>query len=175
MHDPLIRPMVTNEDLKKLVGVPDRWATIDWVEICLGENENFFGSSLVPSTTIYDILRECCENEYLDEKDHSVYVGGKILIERKGVPLLMLRRPEKRDRNGAEFVFVDAKIIPTPENINLFTAMANEGFGMKIDVYNGVCDFLYDHLGIFSKKQLEEMKLTRMNIVKRELPQMWEA
>ena len=46
---------------------------------------------------------------------------------------------------------------------------------MKIDVYNGVCDFLYDHLGIFDKEQLEEMKLTRMNIVKRELPQMWEA
>lgn len=175
MPDPLMRPIVTNQDLKNLVGVPNRWATIDWVEICLGENENYFGSSLLPATTIYSILNECCECEYIDEKDHSVYVSGKIIIERKGVPLLMLRRPAKRDHNGVEFVYAEAKIIPTPENVNLFTAMANEGFGMKIDVYNGVCDFLYDYLGIFDKEQLEEMKLTRMNIVKRELPQMWEA
>lgn len=168
MPDPLMRPIVTNEDLKKLVGVPERWATIDWVEICLGENENFFGSSLIPATTIYDILHDCCENEYKDEKDHSVYVSGKILIERKGVPLLMLRRPKKRDRNGVEFVYAEAKIIPTPENVNLFAVMANEGFGMKIDVYNGVCDFIYDHLGIFPKEQLESMELTRLNLVKSE-------
>jgi hypothetical protein len=173
MSDLLMRPIVTNEDMKKLVGVPDRWATIDWVEICLGENENFFGSSLLPATTIYDILNECCENEYKDEKDNSVYVSGKIIIERKGVPLLMLRRPKKRDRNGVEFVYAEAKIIPTPENVNLFTAMANEGFGMKIDVYNGVCDFLYDHLGIFPKEQLESMELTRLNLVKREEATSW--
>ena len=170
MPDPLMRPMVTNEDLKKLVGVPNRWATIDWIEICLGENENSFCSSLLPATTIYSILHDCCENEYKDEEDHSVYVSGKIIIERKGVPLLMLRRPKKRDRNGVEFVYAEAKIIPTPENVNLFTAMANEGFGMKIDVYNGVCDFIYDHLGIFPKEQLEEMKLTRLNLVNSEDP-----
>lgn len=166
MPDPLMRPMVTNQDLKNLVGVPNRWATIDWVEICLGENENFFGSS----TTIFDILHECCENEYSDEKDRSIYVSGKIIIERKGVPLLMLRRPAKRDRNGVEFVYAEAKIIPTPENVNLFNAMANEGFGMKIDVYNEVCDFIYDHLGIFDKDQLERMKLTRLNLVKSKEP-----
>lgn len=170
MPDPLMRPIVTNEDLKKLVGVPERWATIDWVEICLGENENFFGSSLIPATTIYDILRDCCENEYKDEEDHSVYVSGKIIIERKGVPLLMLRRPKKRDRNGVEFVYAEVKIIPTPENVNLFSVMANEGFGMWIDVYNGVCDFIYDHLGIFPKEQLERMKLTRLKLIKSEEP-----
>lgn len=173
MPDPLMRPIVTNQDLKNLVGVPNRWATIDWVEICLGENENFFGSSLLPATTVYDVLHDCCENEYKDEKDHSIYVSGKIIIERKGVPLLMIRRPEKRDRNGVEFVFASAKIIPTPENVNLFTAMANEGFGMKIDVYNCVCDFCYDHLGIFDKEQLEGMKLTRRNLVKREEATSW--
>lgn len=162
MPDPLMRPMVTNQDLKNLVGVPNRWATIDWVEICLGENENFFASSLSPATTIYSVLRECCENEYKDEKDHSVYVSGKTIIERKGVPLLMIRRPAKRDRNGVEFVFAEAKIIPTQENVNLFCAMANEGFGMKIDVYNGVCEFYYDHLGIFDKEQLEGMKLDHL-------------
>lgn len=166
MHDPLMRPMVTNEDLKKLVGVSERWATIDWVEICLGENENSLELSLIPPTTIYDILHECCENEYKDEKDNSVYVSGKIIIERKGAPILMLRHPKKRDRNSVEFVYAEGKIIPTQENINLFTSMANEGFGMKIDVYNGVCDFEYDHLGIFPKEQLERMKLTRLNLIK---------
>ena len=161
MSDHLMRPAVTNKDLKKMIGVPERWATIDWVEICLGENEKYFVSS-----ALYDIPRECCENEYTDEEDHSVFVGGKIIIERKGVPLLMLRRPKKRDRSGVSFVYADAKIIPTPENINLFTAMANEGFGMKIDVYNGVCDFEYDHLGIFPDEQLEAMKLTQLKLIK---------
>ena len=162
MHDPLMRPIVTNQDLKNMVGVPNRLATIDWVEICLGENENFFGSSLLPATTVYDVLHDCCENEYKDEKDHSIYVSGKIIIERKGVPLLMIRRPEKRERNGVEFVYAEAKIIPTPENVNLFGVMANEGFGMRIDVYNGVCDFCYDHLGIFDEEQLNSMKLKRL-------------
>jgi len=160
MPDALRRPTVTNEDLKKMVGAPERWATIDWVEICLGENEKFF-----VDTTIYEILHECCDKEYKDENDNSVYVNGKIIIERKGEPLLMLRRPVKRDRNGVEFVYAEAKIIQTPKNVNLFDVMANEGFGMKIDVYSGVCDFHYDHLGIFPKDQLERMKLTKLCIV----------
>lgn len=168
MADALMRPTVTNEDMKKLVGVPDRWATIDWVEICLGENEKY--EKFLVDATIYEILHECCENEYKDDQDHSVYVQGKIIIEHKGIPVLMLRRPKKRDRNGVEFVFAEAKIISTPENVNLFNAMANEGFGMNIDVYNSVCDFSYDHLGIFPKRQLEDMNLTRLILVKSEEP-----
>lgn len=157
MPDPLMRPTVTNEDLKKLVGVRDQCARIDWVEICLDENERLFDSS-----TIFDILHDCCENEYKDEEDRSVYVSGRIIIERKGVPLLILRQPHKRDHDGVEFVYAEAKIIATPENVNLLNTMAKEGFGMKIDVYNGVCDFLYDHLGIFPKEQLNSMKLVRL-------------
>lgn len=166
MPDPLMRPIVTNQDLKNMVGVPNRWATIDWVEICLGENENFFGSSLLPATTVYDVLHDCCENEYKDEKDHSIYVSGKIIIERKGVPLLMIRRPEKREHNGVEFVYAEVKVIPTQENIELLTAMANEGFGIGLSLtgsFSGT--FQYDHLHIWDNDP-GQLKSTKAKVIK---------
>lgn len=169
MLDNLFRPLITNEILNDLLKAceseqnkPDEL----WVKVSLGLNYMIFGGG-----TAFDSLKGM-DAEYLTTEDHHYWILGKMILEVNGKPMFFVRRPELvRDKDEKEewqgTIYAEVKVIPTQENIELLTSMANEGFGIAISLTGCSLSgtFQYDHLHIWDD-DLGQMKMTKAKVVK---------
>ena len=159
MLDNLFRPLITNKTLKEILKTREgRWISEKeknkpdelWVKVSLGSNYKHFR---LGGETAFDSLKEM-DAEYLTTEDNHYCVLGKTVLEVNGKPMFFVRRPELvRDKEEKEewqgTIYAEVKVIPTQENIELLTAMANEGFGIAITLTGSLSGtFQYDHLHI---------------------------
>jgi hypothetical protein len=171
MLDNLFRPLITNKILNDLLKVceseqskPDEL----WVKVSLGSNYMYYGA--VGGGTAFDSLKGM-DSEYLTTEDHHYWILGKMILEVNGKPMFFVRRPElvkgpddKEEWQGT--IYAELKLIPTKENIDLLTAMANEGFGIALSLtgsFSGA--FMYDHLHIWDDDP-GQMKMTKAKVIK---------
>lgn len=174
MLDNLFRPLITNKMLKEMLETLDcRWVSEKeaekpedfWVKVSLGSNLMYYGGG-----TSYDALKEM-DAEYLTTEDHHYWILGKMILEVNGKPMFFVRRPElvkdpdeKEEWQGT--IYAEVKLIPTQENIELLTAMANEGFGIGISLTGLLSGtFQYDHLHIWDDDP-GQMKSTKAKVIK---------
>jgi hypothetical protein len=109
--------------------------------------------------------------EYITTEDNNYWIQGKMILEVNGKPMFFVRRPElvkgpddKEEWSGT--IYAEVKVIPTKENIELLTAMANEGFGIGISLagsFSGT--FVYDHLQIWNDDP-GQLKSTKAKVIK---------
>jgi hypothetical protein len=135
-----------------------------WVKVSFGSNYMYYGGG-----TAFDSLKDM-DAEYLTTEDHHYWILGKMILEVNGRPMFFVRRPElvkgtddKEEWQGT--IYAEVKLIPTQENMQLLTAMANEGFGIAIsmtDAFTGT--FQYDHLHIWDNDP-GQMKSTKARVV----------
>lgn len=108
--------------------------------------------------------------EYLTTEDHHYWILGKMILEVNGKPMFFVRRPELvKDKDEKEewegTIYAEVKVIPTQENIELLTAMANEGFGIALSLtgsFSGT--FQYDHLHIWDDDP-GQLKSTKAKVI----------
>ena len=174
MLDNLFRPLITSKMLKEILEKRDcRWVSEKeaekpedfWVKVSFGSNYMCFGGG-----TAFDELKGM-NAEYLTTEDHHYLILGKMILEVNGKPMFFVRRPElvrnqdeKEEWQGT--IYAEVKVIPTQENIELLTAMANESFGIALSLtgsFSGT--FQYDHLHIWDNDP-GQLKSTKARVVK---------
>lgn len=177
MLDNLFRPLINNKTLKELLKTREvRWICEKeaekpkdfWVKVSFGSNYNYYSG--LGGGTAFDSLKQM-DAEYLTTEDNHYWIQGKRILEVNGKPMLFVRRPElvkgpddKEEWSGT--IYAEVKVIPTQENIELLTAMANEGFGIAITLtgsFSGT--FQYDHLHIWDDDP-GQMKSTKGKVIK---------
>jgi hypothetical protein len=171
MLDNLFRPLITNKILKDLLNVCEKEQNKPdelWVKVSLGSNIMYYGG--IGGETAFDSLKGM-DAEYLTTEDQHYWILGKQILEVNGKPMFFVRRPELvKDPDGKEewqgTIYAEVKIIPTRENIELLTAMANEGFGISLSLtgsFSGT--FEYDHLHIWDNDP-GQLKSTKAKVIK---------
>jgi hypothetical protein len=168
MLDNLFRPLITNKILNDLLKVCESEQSKPeelWVKVSLGSNYMIFGGG-----TAFDSLKQM-DAEYLTTEDNHYWILGRAILEVNGKPMFFVRRPElvkgpddKEEWQGT--IYAEVKVIPTKENIELLTAMANEGFGIALLLtgsFSGT--FQYDHLHIWDNDP-GQMKSTKAKVIK---------
>lgn len=177
MLDNLFRPLITSKMLKEILETRDcRWVSEKeaekpedfWVKVSFGSNYMYYGG--FGGGTAFDSLKGM-DAEYLTTEDHHYWILGKMILEVNGKPMFFVRRPElvrgpddKEEWSGT--IYAEVKLIPTQENIELLTAMANEGFGIALTLtgsFSGT--FQYDHLHIWDDDP-GQMKMTKAKVIK---------
>lgn len=177
MLDNLFRPLITNKILKEILETRnDRWVAEKeaakpesvWVKVSFGSNYMYYGG--FGGGTAFDSLKEM-DGEYLTTEDNHYWILGKMILEVGGKPMFFVRRPElvkgpddKEEWSGT--IYAEVKLIPTQENIELLSAMANEGFGIGLSLTGSFAGtFLYDHLHIWDDDP-GQMKSTKGRVIK---------
>lgn len=180
MLDNLFRPIITSKMLKEILDTRDsRWVAEKeaekpdelWVKVSLGSNIMYYGG--FGGGTSFDALKEM-DAEYLTTEDNRYWILGKTILEVNGKPMFFVRKPElvkgqddKEEWSGT--IYAEVKVIPTQENIDLLTAMANEGFGIGISLTGSLSGtFMYDHLHIWDDDP-GQMKMTKARVIKNQL------
>jgi hypothetical protein len=171
MLDNLFRPIITNKILKDILKTCENEENKPedfWVKVSLGSNYMYYGG--YAGGTTFDSLKEM-DAEYLTTEDQHYWILGKMIFEVNGKPMFFVRRPElvkgpddKEEWSGT--IYAEVKVIPTKENIELLTAMANEGFGIGISLagsFSGT--FVYDHLQIWNDDP-GQLKSTKAKVIK---------
>ena len=176
MLDNLFRPLITNKTLKMILKHCDcNWLSEKeqtdpedfWVKVSFGSNYMYYGFG---GGTAFDSLKQM-DAEYLTTEDNRYCVLGKLILEVNGKPMFFVRKPElvKGPADKDEWcgtIYAEVKVIPTRENIELLTAMANEGFGIAVSLtgsFSGT--FQYDHLHIWDDDP-GQMKRTKAKVIK---------
>jgi len=173
MLDNLFRPLITNKMLKELLKTRDgRWVCDRsdelWVKVSLGSNYMYYG--VIGGGSAFDALKSM-DAEYITTENNNYWIQGKMILEVNGKPMFFVRRPElvkgpDDKAEGSGTIYAEVKVIPTQENVDLLTAMANEGFGIAITLtgsFSGT--FQYDHLHIWDDDP-GQMKMTKAKVVK---------
>ena len=177
MLDNLFRPLINNKMLHEILKTRDgRWLTEKeakktdelWVKVSFGSNYMYYGG--FGGGTAFDSLK-AMDAEYLTTEDQRYWILGKMILEVNGKPMFFVRRPElvkgpddKEEWSGT--IYAEVKLIPTQENIELLTAMANEGFGIALTLtgsFSGT--FQYDHLHIWDNDP-GQLKSTKAKVIK---------
>lgn len=177
MLDNLFRPLITSKMLKEILETREgRWVCEKdqnnsdelWVKVSFGSNYMYYGG--FGGGTAFDALKEM-DAEYLTTENNHYLILGKMILEVNGKPMFFVRRPElvkgpddKEEWSGT--IYAEVKVIPTQENIELLTAMANEGFGIALSLtgsFSGT--FQYDHLHIWDDDP-GQLKSTKAKVIK---------
>lgn len=177
MLDNLFRPLITSKMLKEILETREgRWVCEKdqnhsdelWVKVSFGSNYMYYGG--FGGGTVFDSLKGM-DAEYLTTEDHRYWILGKMILEVAGKPMFFVRRPELvRDKDEKEewqgTIYAEVKVIPTQENIELLTAMANEGFGIALSLTGSFSGkFQYDHLHIWDDDP-GQLKSTKAKVIK---------
>ena len=176
MLDNLFRPLINNKILKEILDTRDSRSVSEkesekpeelWVKVSFGSNYKYYSG--LGGETAFDSLKGM-DAEYLTTEDHHYWILGRTILEVNGKPMFFVRRPElvkgpddKDEWQGT--VYAEVKIIPTQENIELLTAMANEGFGIALSMtgsFSGT--FQYDHLHIWNDDP-GQLKSTKAKVI----------
>lgn len=177
MLDNLFRPLITSKMLKEILKTREgRWICEKelnkpdelWVKVSLGSNYMYYGG--LGGGSAFDALKSM-DAEYITTENNNYWILGKMILEVNGKPMFFVRSPELvKDKDEKEewqgTIYAEVKVIPTQENIELLTAMANEGFGIAIRLtgsFSGT--FQYDHLHIWDDDP-GQMKSTKAKVVK---------
>lgn len=178
MLDNLFRPLITNKILKEILENRDcRWVSEKeaaqpedfWEKISFGSNYMYYGGCGGGGTS-FEALK-AMDAEYLTTEDNHYWILGRRILEVNGKPMFFVRRPElvkgpddKEEWQGT--IYAEVKIIPTQENIELLTAMANEGFGIAVTLTGDLSGtFQYDHLHIWDDDP-DQIKKTKAKVIK---------
>lgn len=176
MLDNLFRPLINNKVLKEILkNIDCRWVSekeaekpdVFWVKVSFGSNYMYYGG--FGGGTAFDALKSM-DAEYLTTENNHYWILGKTILEVNGKPMFFVRRPElvKGEDDKEEWqgtIYAEVKFIATQENIQLLTAMANEGFGIGLSltgVFSGT--FQYDHLHIWDNDP-GQMKSTKAKVI----------